>query len=195
MINVSKLLKSTGKAYFAVRRDVVYEGFRTHKIHQKPTFQCNVTLGYKSIYKNESCEIYEYQHINQLPPQYLTNNCPFCHLEKDRELIVESATVFALFDKFPVSNGYALIIPKRHVASYFDLTFKEQSACWFVLNEVKKLIQERFNPKGFNISINIGEIGGQTVPHAHIHLIPRYEGDVENPIGGVRNIIFGKGTY
>ena len=70
-----------------------------------------------------------------------------------------------------------------------NLTFKEQSACIFMLNHVKSILQEKFQPDGFNVGINIGDSGGQTIMHAHIHLIPRYKDDVINPIGGIRNII------
>jgi len=194
LLEVSALLKPTGTAYFAVRRDLTYEGYRTHKYHQKPTYQCNVKLDYKTIYRDHSCEIYEYRHINQINKK-LNNNCIFCNPSSDRELILESATVYSIYDKFPVSNGHSLIIPKRHCENYFDLTFKEQSACFYVLNKVKKIINERFNPDGFNIGININSSAGQTIPHVHIHLIPRYKGDVEDPTGGVRNVIPSKGNY
>jgi len=194
LLKVSQLLKPGGTAYFAVRRDVKFEGFRTHKIHQKQTYQCNVVLPYNSILLNEYCEIYEYKHINQSEVN-LENDCPFCNPDKDREIILESASVFAVYDKFPVNNGHVLIIPKKHVSNYFELSFKEQSACWFVLNSVQKIIQEKFNPDGFNVGININETAGQTVPHVHIHLIPRYNGDVEEPRGGVRGVIPCKKEY
>jgi ATP adenylyltransferase len=194
LMEVSSLLKPTGKAYFAVRRDIVYEGFRTHKIHQKPTYQCKVILPYSSILKNDNCEIYEYVPFNQKPkPEKI--ECPFCFPDAELELITESATAYAIADKFPVSNGHTLIIPKRHVENYFDLTFREQSACIFMLNYVKEILQERFQPDGFNIGINIREAAGQTVPHAHIHLIPRYQRDVDKPEGGVRGVIPGKKMY
>ena len=171
-----------------------FEGFRTHKIHQKKTYQCNVVLNSKSIFKNENCEIYEYKHFNQI--KHNTNvECPFCNPDSERELIVESATAYAMFDKFPVSKGHALIIPKKHCANYFDLTFKEQSACIFMLNKVKEILLTQFNPDGFNVGINISEAAGQTVPHVHIHLIPRYKGDIENPRGGVRGVIPNKQNY
>lgn len=121
--------------------------------------------------------------------------CPFCNLEKDRELIVETAIAYAIFDKFPVNDGHALIIPKKHCSNYFDLTAEEQSACILILNEVKKVIQKQFNPDGFNVGININEAAGQTVPHVHIHLIPRYTGDVAEPRGGVRGVIPSKQSY
>jgi len=188
LMELSQLVKPTGKVYIAVRRDLQFEGFRTHKIHQKKTYQCNVILNSKSFFKNENCEIYEYQHYNQLKRKE-NPECPFCNPDLDRELIVESATAYAIYDKFPVSAGHALIIPKKHCANYFDLTFKEQAACIFMLNKVKEIISAKFNPDGFNVGINVSEAAGQTVPHVHIHLIPRYKGDVKEPRGGVRGVI------
>ena len=194
LMEISQLLKPQGKAYFAVRRDIQYEGFRTHKIHQQKTYQCNVTLGYESLFKNDNCEIYEYTHYNELDRNE-NKYCPFCNLDIERELILESATAFAMYDKFPVNKGHVLIIPKRHCSSYYDLTFREQSACWFMLNRIKTIIQKQFNPDGFNVGININEAAGQTVPHVHIHLIPRYTGDVAEPRGGVRGVIPEKRSY
>lgn len=194
LMELSQLVKPTGRVYIAVRRDIQFEGFRTHKIHQKKTYQCNVVLNYKSIFKNENCEIYEYRHINQHESS-ISADCPFCSLDAERELIVESATAYAIYDKFPVNEGHALIIPKKHCSNYFDLTFKEQSACVFMLNKVKQIVSDKFNPDGFNIGININEEAGQTVPHVHLHLIPRYKGDVEEPKGGVRGVIPTKKEY
>lgn len=194
LMEISQLLKPTGKAYLAVRRDLQYEGFRTHKVHQKQTYQCNVILNTTSIFRNENSEIYEYKHFNQI--QRNENlNCPFCNPDNGRELIVESATAYSIFDKFPVSNGHALIIPKKHCVDYFDLTFKEQSACIFMLNTVRQIIRKVYNPDGFNVGININEAAGQTVSHVHIHLIPRYKGDVFEPKGGVRGVIPEKRNY
>ena len=119
--------------------------------------------------------------------------CPFCNLE--REKILESELSFAIYDGFPVNEGHALIIPKRHTANYFDLSLEEQKDCIELLNRVKGIVQEKYNPSGFNVGININEAAGQTVPHVHIHLIPRYEGDVEEPRGGVRGVIPGKRNY
>lgn len=194
LMELSQLVKPTGKVFIAVRRDLQFEGFRTHKLHQKKTYQCNVVLNSKSIFKNENCEIYEYKHFNQIKHN-ANAECPFCNPDTERELIVESATAYAMFDKFPVSNGHTLIIPKKHCADYFDLTFKEQSACIFMLNKVKESLVKQFNPNGFNVGINVCETAGQTVPHVHIHLIPRYKGDVENPRGGVRGVIPDKQSY
>lgn len=119
--------------------------------------------------------------------------CPFCNLE--REKILETEMSFAFYDGFPVNEGHALIIPKRHTANYFDLSLEEQKDCIDLLNRVKGIVQEKYNPDGFNVGININEAAGQTVSHVHIHLIPRYEGDVEEPRGGVRGVIPEKKTY
>lgn len=194
LMEVSELLNPGGKAYFTVRRDIRHEGFRIHKLHQKPTYQCLVRLPYWSILKTESCEIYEYQHYSGVLRKE-EKNCPFCKLDTDREIITESATAYAIYDKYPVSEGHALVIPKRHLANYFELSFKEQSACWLVLNRTQKIIQKKYQPQGFNIGVNIGDAAGQTVHHVHIHLIPRYEGDVPAPEGGVRGVIPRKQKY
>ena len=122
-------------------------------------------------------------------------DCPFCNPEKDREIVLETAMAFAFYDKFPVNKGHALIIPKRHSANYFDLSLTEQADCWQLLNRVKEIVQERYHPDGFNVGININESAGQTVPHVHIHLIPRYGGDVDDPRGGVRGVIPDRREY
>lgn len=191
---ISKLLKIGGKAYFAVRRDIKKPGFRFHKIHKKETYQCNVILPFQSIFKNENMEIYEYQHYVHLN-KGKEEVSPFFGDEEPKNQKGEIATVFAIEDKFPVSKGHTLIIPKRKISNYFELSFQEQSACWYLLNLVKKDLVKNFSPAGFNIGININEAAGQTVPHSHIHIIPRYEGDVESPRGGVRGVIPSKKEY
>jgi diadenosine tetraphosphate (Ap4A) HIT family hydrolase len=119
--------------------------------------------------------------------------CPFCNV--DREIILETEMSFAIYDAFPVNEGHALIIPKRHTANYFDLSLEEQKDCMELLTRAKVIVQEKYNPAGFNVGININEAAGQTVPHVHIHLIPRYEGDVEEPRGGVRGVVPGRRIY
>ena len=194
LMNVSHLLKPNGKAYFAVRRDIQYEGFRIHKVHKKETYQCLIKLPYLSIFKNENCELYEYQHYTSLH-KGKTEISPFLIGEETRELIVETATVFSFYDKFPVSEGHSLVVPKRLVSNYFELSLKEQTACWIVVNKAKSILQEKYNPDGFNVGININEEAGQTIWHCHIHVIPRYKGDVENPRGGIRGVILSKKEY
>jgi diadenosine tetraphosphate (Ap4A) HIT family hydrolase len=121
--------------------------------------------------------------------------CPFCNLGPDREIIAESELMYSFYDKFPVSLGHALIVPKRHCADYFELTLEEQSDCWKMVNSLKNELMKRYNPDGFNVGINVNEAAGQTIPHAHIHLIPRYKGDVKDPEGGVRGVIPAKRLY
>lgn len=194
LMAVSELLKPGGKAYFTVRRDIKRAGFRMHTEHDLKVYQCNVVLPYKSLLRVEHCEIYEYQHVHHLPHDDV-GACPFCTPTPDREVLSESATVYAMLDKYPVSKGHTLIIPKLHIADYFDLPDRAKTACWLMVDRAKLLLSARFQPDGFNIGINIGDAAGQTVPHVHIHLIPRYAGDVENAVGGVRNVIPGAGVY
>lgn len=194
LMSVSELLKSTGKAYFAVCRDLKTEGFRTHYVHKQPTYQSNVILPYKSIFVNEHCEIYEYQHFNQLNKKSNVD-CPFCNLSEKVKLITETATTVAFLDNYPVNKGHTLIVPKRHIANYFELTVHEQRALLLVINRCKKIIEKQYHPDGFNVGVNVGETAGQSIPHVHIHLIPRFKGDVGNPRGGVRGVIPNKQNY
>jgi len=187
LIEVSNLLKPGGKAYYAVRRDVKKEGFREHYVHKKPTYQCIVRLPFKSIYLDDCCEIYEYVHYNYQINS--SNKCLFCNPHKNINLIAESATAYAIFDGYPVSKGHALLVPKRHVANYFELPFKEQSACWFMANKVQEILSKEFEPDGFNVGININKDAGQNMMHASIHIIPRYQGDVAGNKGGMRYVI------
>ena len=192
LFEVSRLLKMGGKAYFAVRRDVKKEGFRQHFVHKKYTYQCNVTLPFKSIFQTENLEIYEYQHYTSINK---STKSPFLVDNSGENQIGEIATCFAIYDKYPVNKGHALIIPKREESDYFQLTFKEQAACWFLVNLVKEFLKSKFKPDGFNVGINAGKIAGQTVNHCHIHLIPRYNGDMKDPTGGVRGVIPEKRIY
>ena len=122
-------------------------------------------------------------------------DCVFCRLDADRTILASSSLAFAIYDKFPVNPGHTLIIPKRHTANYFDLSAEEQQALFALLNEVKQQLAENYSPDGFNVGINVGEAAGQTVGHVHIHLIPRYNGDIANPRGGVRGVIPGRREY
>ena len=120
--------------------------------------------------------------------------CPFCDLIS-RELLVESSLVVAFEDAYPVSPGHALIIPRRHVATYFDCTQAEKVAIWSLVYELRQLLDDRFHPHGFNVGFNAGRAAGQTVHHAHVHVIPRYDNDVADPRGGVRHAVVGRGYY
>lgn len=113
--------------------------------------------------------------------------CPFCK-QPETEAIGENELAQAFFDKFPANNGHVLIVPKRHFADLFEATPEEMKAMMELLLEVKKLQQDQFNPDGYNVGVNIGAAAGQTVFHLHMHVIPRYHGDVEDPRGGIRTI-------
>jgi len=125
----------------------------------------------------------------------MDNNCPFCKAESEREIIASTSLSFAFFDGFPVSPGHALIIPRRHVASFFDLTKDEQQDMLKLADCVKSIIDEKYQPDGYNVGVNVGEAAGQSIFHVHMHLIPRYKGDVSNPRGGVRGVIPSKQNY
>ena len=124
----------------------------------------------------------------------MDKNCPFCGLKSDR-IISESDHTITIRDGFPVSEGHTLIIPKRHVQSFFDLKAIEKAAILQALDEAKEALDKEFSPDGYNIGINDGEAAGQTVMHLHVHLIPRYKGDTEDPRGGVRHIFPEKAKY
>jgi len=120
--------------------------------------------------------------------------CPFCDIDKTR-IVIESELAFVIRDGFPISPGHTLIIPKRHVSSFFETIQEEKLALLKLIDSAKKNIETEFKPHAYNIGINDGQAAGQTVPHLHIHLIPRYEGDVKDPRGGVRWIIPEKADY
>ncbi len=120
-------------------------------------------------------------------------HCPFC--TTDRERIAVNDLAFAIYDGFPVNPGHALIIPKRHVANFFELSAEERMACFDLVSEVQQTLASAYRPDGYNVGINVNEAGGQTIFHVHIHLIPRYIGDVEEPRGGVRGVIPDKQGY
>jgi diadenosine tetraphosphate (Ap4A) HIT family hydrolase len=101
----------------------------------------------------------------------------------------------AFKDGFPVNPGHTLIIPRRHVAGLFELTAADQAAVWALLQPVKERLDARHSPAGYNVGINVGEAAGQTVAHAHVHVIPRYAGDVEDPRGGVRWVVPERAKY
>lgn len=124
-----------------------------------------------------------------------SNVCPFCIPARKKSIIVGSDSAFAIYDQFPVNPGHALIMPRRHCKDYFNLSEDEQRDCWDLVNQVKKIVERKYQPDGYNIGINVLQSAGQTVPHVHIHLIPRYAGDVPKPEGGVRGVIPEKKEY
>jgi len=119
--------------------------------------------------------------------------CLFC--KPQREILAENAHAIAVFDTYPVSPGHALILPRRHAVTVWDLPQAEYLACYALVLELKPVLEARFKPDGFNVGVNCGEAAGQSVWHAHIHVIPRYKGDTPFPKGGVRHVIPLKGRY
>lgn len=120
--------------------------------------------------------------------------CIFCTLP-DSSIIDQNELGMAVRDIFPVNPGHTLIMPKRHVSSYFELTDDEVLALMQLLRRAKQAIDAEFKPDDYNIGINNGPLAGQTVPHVHIHVMPRYRGDVDDIRGGVRNIILERAVY
>lgn len=120
--------------------------------------------------------------------------CPFCDPEEER-IAYRDESITCLWDGFPVTDGHVLVIPNRHFASWFEATLEEQKEMLKGISTARDLILKQHRPEGFNIGINIGEAGGQTIPHLHIHVIPRYKGDVVDPRGGVRYVIPDKANY
>jgi len=120
--------------------------------------------------------------------------CLFCAIPRE-QILIDGPLAVAARDSYPVSKGHALIIPRRHVASFFETTEDERRAMLKLLDEAKAGLDKEFKPDGYNIGINGGAAAGQTVMHLHIHLIPRYAGDRADPRGGVRWIIPEKAAY
>ena len=122
------------------------------------------------------------------------DDCPFCPPIDGRPLL-ESGLAFAIFDRFPVNPGHVLVIPRRHVADIFELTESELREVLRLLSQARQRIAVDFPAAGVNVGVNVGDAAGQTIAHAHLHLIPRYTGDVPDPTGGVRGVIPGKASY
>lgn len=131
-------------------------------------------------------------------------DCFFCKLDESNvygkakepnKYILENELAKGRFDDYPVSPGHMEFVTKRHVATFFETTNEERQAIFELIDEAKKMLDEKYKPDGYNIGMNCGESAGQYVMHVHIHLIPRYKGDVENPRGGIRAIIPSKQNY
>ena len=121
--------------------------------------------------------------------------CIFCDKINKNNNLFETSKRIAFFDENPVSKGHTLLIPKEHFDTYFDLPDFYTKSLDLAIKNVKKILDEKFYPDGYNIGFNCGETAGQTIMHFHIHIIPRYKGDVKNPRGGIRGIIPNKQNY
>jgi len=121
-------------------------------------------------------------------------DCPFCSIDPAC-VLAESEVAVAIPDNYPLSPGHTLVVPRQHVATIYKLTAGQQTALRDFVGRVRELLLERYRPDGFNVGVNDGPAAGQTVEHAHIHLIPRRSGDVPDPRGGIRWIIADKAAY
>ena len=122
----------------------------------------------------------------------MSSDCVFC---RRLDLVHQAELCFISQDKYPASPGHMLIVPNRHVPNYFDCSDEEINELWKMVHFAKSLVEKNHTPDSYNIGINVSKAAGQSVPHTHIHLIPRYAGDVEDPRGGVRSVIPTKRTY
>lgn len=119
-------------------------------------------------------------------------DCPFC---VKSDIVIENELAFVRYDGYPVNSGHCLIVTRRHIAEYFQATAEEKAAIWALVDEMKIIIDQEYNPDGYNVGVNIGERAGQSLPLIHVHMIPRYKGDIENLRDGVRGVIPGKQKY
>ena len=124
----------------------------------------------------------------------MTPNCPFCQLSESR-VLKSTAYSLAIRDSFPISEGHTLVVPITHVSSIYELGEEELLDLWALAGKVREDLKASYSPDAFNIGINDGWAAGQTVEHAHVHVIPRWEGDVLDPRGGIRWVIAEKAKY
>ncbi len=120
------------------------------------------------------------------------DQCPFC---APTQAVLRNRLAYAIEDTTPVTPGHLLVIPFRHVADCFDLTSAERAAILALVDGARRLLEASRRPDGYNVGVNVGEAAGQTVMHVHVHVIPRYRGDVANPRGGVRGVIPARQSY
>lgn len=121
-------------------------------------------------------------------------NCPFCNIEEDK-IISKNRHAYAIYDKYPVNEGHILIITKNHISDYFSASKEEKAAIFSLMEECKDILDKKYNPDAYNIGLNCGKEAGQTIMHLHLHLIPRYSGDIDDPTGGIRGAIPEKRVY
>lgn len=123
------------------------------------------------------------------------DNCYFCNCINNHNFIIENELAVGKFDEFPVNEGHFEVVTRRHVIDWWNTTKEEKTAIFDLIDTAKEIIDKKYNPDGYNIGMNLGKYAGQSVMHLHVHLIPRYKGDVSNPRGGVRGVIPNKQNY
>lgn len=171
LLSVSRLLKHGGKAYFAVKHHFGFKNICLNEQHQIEQTISNVTLPFKKVFQGYIFDIYKFQHFN-ITSRNLSK-CAYC--TPQQEILLENEYSYAMLSNNPISKGHALVIPKRHVASYFDLTVNEQVACQLTLNRLKQIIDDEHAPDGYSVSINMNALAEQWVEHVAIELVARYE--------------------
>lgn len=125
----------------------------------------------------------------------MTPACPFCDRLRVGPLEAQNDLAAAFLDAYPVSKGHCLIVPRRHEPDFFALAQDEQTAIWMLARQIQSNIEETLSPDGYNLGVNIGAAAGQTIDHAHLHVVPRFRGDVADPRGGVRWVVPTKAPY
>ena len=121
--------------------------------------------------------------------------CVFCNKIDKERILFDTANWIAFYDAFPVSKGHVLLVPKEHFETYFDLPDSYKDSIDYRISQIKAILDDKYHPDGYNIGFNCGETAGQSVMHFHMHIIPRYKGDVDNPKGGIRGCIPSKMKY
>ena len=120
--------------------------------------------------------------------------CIFCQAD-EKEIILQNALCYAIWDRYPVNPGHTLVIPFRHYGNAFESTPGEAGALFELIQKSRNLIESRYRPDGYNVGVNVGPSAGQSIPHVHVHVIPRYTGDTDHPGGGIRRVIPGRRSY
>jgi diadenosine tetraphosphate (Ap4A) HIT family hydrolase len=140
---------------------------------------------------SERLEMPANSNVNVTEP---AKTCPFCRPFPQR-ILIEGSDAMALWDRHPLNPGHVLLVPRRHVASWFEATTAERDELLRLADDARQIVIERHAPDGFNLGINDGVAAGQSVPHLHLHLIPRFRGDTPDPRGGVRWVIPDRAAY
>jgi diadenosine tetraphosphate (Ap4A) HIT family hydrolase len=122
-------------------------------------------------------------------------DCVFCEKIRGGDVLAQDATAVAFADAFPLTAGHTLIVSRRHEPDFLALSEDEHAAIWRLVGQVRAMVGQQHRPHGYNLGVNVGDVAGQTVGHAHLHVIPRYAGDVPEPRGGIRWIIPAKARY
>lgn len=185
LMDVSEHLHPSGCAFYTVRRDLERPGYRRHYKHDVSTYQANVRLPFETVVRTKFCEIYQYRPYPQVADE--ASECSLCAPAPETHVISESAQSVALAAPAPRTRGHTLVLPKRHVANYFDLTEREQRACWLLANRAHSHLQDRVSPDGVTVGIDVGPAAGHSADHAHLHLLPRHDASTPGP--GLRTVL------